>query len=353
MIRSCLQFLFSFFLWNPVGFFIQNVGRIVEFSLGCLGGVALKFGNFVIFWGNEARLKGNTWGRSLRNVEKRKYPIVLAHGVTPFDLVRLNPEGYYWYEGTRCELEDAGFDVFITRVEWAGSVESRGEQLAQKIKRIIQKTGCKKVHLLAHSMGGLDSRQAIVRGGLAPYVASLITIGTPHLGSPVADSLVDKDYDAKEIAINVLIEFLDRCRISSDGLNSLTSKDCERRNRALEEDERKYKEEYNILYRFYGGKQTRNNVLSVMRPGYDIIEKRVAKENDGLVPVDSALWEGCPFFEADKEKCIKNLDHLNLLGWYDVSDGLLWLTDFFFYWVFFSFPFLSFLLLSFPFLSFP
>src|SRR5262249_10651950 len=41
--------------------------------------------------------------------------------------------------------------------------------------------------LIAHSMGGLDARYAICRLGLSERVASLTTIGTPHLGTPLAD----------------------------------------------------------------------------------------------------------------------------------------------------------------------
>ena len=42
------------------------------------------------------------------------------------------------------------------------------------------------MHLIAHSMGGLDARHMIVREGMAERVASLTTVGTPHNGTPVA-----------------------------------------------------------------------------------------------------------------------------------------------------------------------
>ena len=43
------------------------------------------------------------------------------------------------------------------------------------------------MNIIAHSMGGLDARYAIARLGLSDKVASLTTIGTPHLGTPLAD----------------------------------------------------------------------------------------------------------------------------------------------------------------------
>ena len=45
----------------------------------------------------------------------------------------------------------------------------------------------RKVNIIAHSMGGLDARYAIAKLGLADRVASLVTIGTPHLGTPLAN----------------------------------------------------------------------------------------------------------------------------------------------------------------------
>lgn len=44
------------------------------------------------------------------------------------------------------------------------------------------------MYIIGHSMGGLDARYAI--GRLGDRVAGLATIGTPHLGSPVADAIV-------------------------------------------------------------------------------------------------------------------------------------------------------------------
>jgi len=38
----------------------------------------------------------------------------------------------------------------------------------------------RKVHLFAHSMGGLDARHMITHLGMANRVRTLTTIGTPH-----------------------------------------------------------------------------------------------------------------------------------------------------------------------------
>ena len=57
-----------------------------------------------------------------------------------------------------------------------------GEDIKKKILEVIEKTGCEKVNIIAHSKGGLDSRYAISILGMDKYTASLTTISTPHRG---------------------------------------------------------------------------------------------------------------------------------------------------------------------------
>ena len=47
-----------------------------------------------------------------------------------------------------------------------------------------------RVLIVAHSMGGLDARYMISRMGMEDHVAALLTITTPHRGSPYADWIV-------------------------------------------------------------------------------------------------------------------------------------------------------------------
>ena len=52
---------------------------------------------------------------------------------------------------------------------------------------MCRETGCGKVNIIAHSKGGLDARYAISKLGMAPYVASLTTMNTPHRGCRFVD----------------------------------------------------------------------------------------------------------------------------------------------------------------------
>jgi pimeloyl-ACP methyl ester carboxylesterase len=51
-------------------------------------------------------------------------------------------------------------------------------------------TACASVDIVAHSMGGLVTRYFMERQPLFAKVRLLVTVGTPHLGSPLADALI-------------------------------------------------------------------------------------------------------------------------------------------------------------------
>jgi triacylglycerol lipase len=120
--------------------------------------------------------------------------IVLAHGVLGFGdqlpgLLQFLPVHYF--NAVADHLGDQGHKVLEPQVDPTGSVKVRGNQLADKI---LKRTAPgDRVHILAHSMGGLDARHAIAtKPDLADRVATLVTIGTPHRGSPVADAVANK-----------------------------------------------------------------------------------------------------------------------------------------------------------------
>jgi triacylglycerol lipase len=118
--------------------------------------------------------------------------IVLAHGLfgfgaPPFGL----PSFVNYFNGVARHLKSLGHDVEEPQVNPIGSVADRGKRLAAAIAVAAKEHG-EPVHVIAHSMGGLDARYAIsnVFKGPTP-VNKLTTIGTPHFGSPVADAIAN------------------------------------------------------------------------------------------------------------------------------------------------------------------
>ena len=125
--------------------------------------------------------------RAESEICKTKYPLLMVHGVFFRDFHYLN----YWGRIPK-ELRRNGATVYYGQQQSAASVEDSGKELAERIRQIVEETGCEKVNIIAHSKGGLDSRAAIAHCGMAPYVATLTTINTPHRGCIFAEYLLGK-----------------------------------------------------------------------------------------------------------------------------------------------------------------
>jgi triacylglycerol lipase len=113
------------------------------------------------------------------------YPIVLAHGFFGFEkFAGLDFEQYFF--GIRDALAKKGEPlVFTPAVDPFNSSAARGAQLAQRIQSILVQTGHAKVNIIGHSQGGLDAR--VVAHDHPELVASVVTLQTPHQGTPIAD----------------------------------------------------------------------------------------------------------------------------------------------------------------------
>lgn len=159
-----------------------------------------------------------------------KYPIVLVHGVFGAETLAGVPYFYQIPSG----LSSDGAQVYEVNLSALNNDILRGEQLLGLVQQILATSGAKKVNLIAHSQGGLDSRYvAAVRPDL---VASVTTVNTPHKGSAVADvilgvlpngSLSQAVVASIANAFGQLIELLAGAnglpQDSSQALNALTS----------------------------------------------------------------------------------------------------------------------------------
>src|SRR5712692_6554132 len=127
------------------------------------------------------------WLRARRRAPPRparpRYPIVLAHGFLGFDELSLGASRHAYFRGVAGQLESMGGKVYSPRVPMAAAIATRAGKLAELIRALPDE----RVNIVAHSMGGLDARYAISQLGLSDKVASLTTIATPHLGTPLAD----------------------------------------------------------------------------------------------------------------------------------------------------------------------
>ena len=186
------------------------------------------------------------------------------------------------------ELTRNGATVYYGQQQSAAAVEDSGKELAERIREIVEETGCGKVNIIAHSKGGLDSRAAIARQGMAPYVASLTTVNTPHRGCIFAEYLLEKIPAAARQKIadtyNAALKRLgDERPDFLAAVTDLTASACEKRNAVTPDAPGVfYQSVMSYCRRAQHGKFPLNMTY--------LIVKHFDGLNDGLVAVDSARW---------------------------------------------------------------
>lgn len=222
-------------------------------------------------------------GRAESEVCKTKYPILLVHGVFFRDFRYVN----YWGRIPR-ELQRNGAALYYGQQQSAAAVEDSGRELAERIRQILAETGCGKVNIIAHSKGGLDSRAAIAHQGMAPYVASLTTINTPHRGCIFAEYLLEKIPAAPRQKIadtyNAALKRLgDENPDFLAAVTDLTASACEQRNAVTPDAPGVF---YQSVMSYCRKAQHGKFPLNMTYP----IVKHFDGLNDGLVAVASARW---------------------------------------------------------------
>ncbi|HEU0033047.1 MAG TPA: alpha/beta fold hydrolase [Kofleriaceae bacterium] len=110
-------------------------------------------------------------------------PVVLVHGLFGFDRIGVPGARFDYFRGIAKHLDRLGCHAHAVKLPMAASIPTRARELVAAIEALPHE----RIDLIAHSLGGLDARYALAHLGLARRVRSLVTIGTPHRGSPLAD----------------------------------------------------------------------------------------------------------------------------------------------------------------------
>lgn len=237
--------------------------------------------------GEEAEFEREKWEldevRAENEICRTQYPILLVHGVFFRDFRYLN----YWGRIPRALMRN-GATVYYGRQQSAAAVEDSGKELAGRIRQILAETGCEKVNIIAHSKGGLDSRAAIAHQGMAPYVASLTTINTPHRGCIFAEYIFNRCPESFRqklaAAYNATLKRLgDPNPDFLAAVKDLTESACLARNGETPDAEGVLYESVMSYCKKAGSGKFPLNVT------YPVV-KHFDGQNDGLVAVDSARW---------------------------------------------------------------
>jgi triacylglycerol lipase len=225
-------------------------------------------------------------------IPKLRSPIVLVHGLFGFD--RLKVAGatlVNYFPGIADLLESAGNRVLVPALTPTAGVAVRAGELKMFL---LEYSPNEPVHIIAHSMGGLDSRYMISCLGMEKHVLSLTTLGTPHRGTSFADWGIGKlERIVKPILYAIGLPY--------QGFYDLTRQNCKTFNETVPDVP-------DVRYFSVAGRHDGHLFHPEWLLPYHIVKQQEG-DNDGVVAVESArygeeldLWDG---------------DHLGMVNWFN------------------------------------
>ncbi|SFQ12020.1 triacylglycerol lipase [Nitrosomonas cryotolerans] len=218
-------------------------------------------------------------------VNNNKTAIVFVHGLLGFSSISILGKIIHYFRALPPYLSNHTQSIYFPPLPGTGTVEERARVLADFLERI----NVDQINLIAHSMGGLDSRYAIHHFDSQQRIRSLTTIATPHRGTPLAQRIIN----SKKPLYSLLR------RITHPALYDLTPEACARFNLEISDLP-------HVQYRSYAATRPANEMPPIFRPWTRALATD-SGENDSQVSVSSARW--------GEFKGILRADHMELAGW--------------------------------------
>ena len=204
--------------------------------------------------------------------------VVLVHGMGGFK--KIGPLDYFFH--VPALWQRSGAKVFVAADTSFASVEQRARELKAQLDRIDGP-----LVLVGHSQGGLDARFLVSKLGYASRVKAVITVATPHKGSPLADVLFGLAPGAVEDATDALLSLLGW---SLDGAREVTTGYMTGTFNAAVPDSA------GVAYWSFAGRASPLGLErgsgwlhSPLLASWTLL-KAMHLESDGIVPVDSQKW---------------------------------------------------------------
>lgn len=205
-----------------------------------------------------------------------EFPVIMCHGLFGTERYGAGPihAGDY-YRGILKAVRSAGVEVYAPRVHPLAGVYRRTWKLAERIR---SKYGDTPVHLVGHSMGGLDARLLASDPAWARRIVSITSIGTPHLGTPLADLAASR--------LRFLYHGMEKFGVDVDGLHQVSRRVTAR----LTDD---WQDPPRAACWSIAGSPESGRMFFGLKPTWSWLMHQVGP-SDGLVPVESANGWGEP-----------------------------------------------------------
>lgn len=218
-------------------------------------------------------------------------PVIFIHG--------FNSNSEAWDDMIE-ELNKKGFlnnhEVWTYQYNWLDNISDNGADLLEKINNANIKSP---PILISHSMGGLVARSYIAKGG---QINKLVTIGTPNTGFTFPSTMTS------------LMPWL-----NTTGMGDLSSSSDFMKELNQNENDINNRSNYYTWAGTISGSRESDSTWSWANAYHDSLKipwMLISEDNDGIVPVSSALLDN-----TNKEPT-QNLDHIDLTNPYKAVDIL-------------------------------
>ena len=145
-----------------------------DIALGILGEIVAAFVCLILY-----PVGRFSEPRSLSGLSFGNRPVILCHGYMH------NRAAFFFINH---QLKKVGLKNLVSPnfLPVSASIPRFAEQLADVVALVVSHTGCDRVNLVGHSMGGLVIRYYIEHYGGAARVGKAIMLGTPNFGTTMA-----------------------------------------------------------------------------------------------------------------------------------------------------------------------
>ena len=216
-----------------------------------------------------------------------KYPVVLMHGFGV--IAAFGRKGHL--HGEAMHLRSCGIQAFAPNVAPYDTIAERARAWQRRLKTVLEQTDASHVHLIAHSMGGLDARHLISKLGGHTYVKTLTTITSPHRGTSIATIALEQPQLIQQWTarlVNILGEAVLE-DASANFLSVLKELDPDYVKETFNPDTPNHKDVRYCSYAGLAGKGTGVTINPFLIPLNRLIYEREGP-NDGFVTPESATW---------------------------------------------------------------